>query len=256
VSDVEPGVGALGRGSSDSETLKSRGGSSPRVSGRHYSAPGVLAFQICPGHAGGPPFGDASCCHTSQRHHAALRSCPQFSEPKRSWFRLSRRALPPASYAITSSRKRNSRFAVAAVRSNECYGLSMTAYWLIMLLFAAACGGPRFAGGPVKPSPPGPMDVIRGVWGDYGGRCPGDYRYCKGHGEAVCCPITSRCEEDAGGSYCEPRTAMGGGRDTNSEPRATRCDPDEIACSYRGQTTCCASDERCCTIDGAASCCR
>jgi hypothetical protein len=49
---------------------------------------------------------------------------------------------------------------------------------------------------------------------------------------------------------------MTGDRDTIAEPRATRCGPDEIACSYRGQTTCCGSDERCCTIDGAVSCCR
>ena len=100
------------------------------------------------------------------------------------------------------------------------------------------------------------MDLIRGMWGDYGGRCPGDYRYCKGQGEAICCPLTSRCGEDADGAYCEPRTGMTGDRDTIAEPRTTRCERDEIACSYRGRTTCCPSYERCCTIDGEASCCR
>ena len=80
----------------------------------------------------------------------------------------------------------------------------MTARWLVVLLLAAACDEPRSMGGPIEPPPPGPMDVVRGWWGDYGGRCPGDYRYCKGQGEAICCPPTSRCEEDAGGAYCEP----------------------------------------------------
>lgn len=49
---------------------------------------------------------------------------------------------------------------------------------------------------------------------------------------------------------------MRGDRDTVEEPRAMRCERDEIACSYRGRTTCCASYERCCTIDGEAQCCR
>jgi len=110
-------------------------------------------------------------------------------------------------------------------------------------------------GGPVKPSTPGPLDLVRSVWGDYGGRCPGDYQYCKGQGNAVCCPITSRCEEDEGGSYCASRSATAGVGARDAEPRAPRCGPDEMVCSYRGQTTCCYSDQRCCTVDGAPSCC-
>lgn len=130
------------------------------------------------------------------------------------------------------------------------------ARWLgVLALLAAACGGPRAMGGPVKPSTPGPLDLVRSVWGDYGGRCPGDYQYCKGQGNAVCCPITSRCEEDEGGSYCASRSATAGVGARDAEPRAPRCGPDEMVCSYRGQTTCCYSDQRCCTVDGAPSCC-
>jgi hypothetical protein len=126
---------------------------------------------------------------------------------------------------------------------------------VLFVFLAAACAGPRSTLGPVKPSAPGPIDAVRSLWGDYSGRCPGDYRYCKGSTQAICCPITSRCEEDAGGSYCAPRDATAGYGAHAAEVPARRCERDEIACSYRGQTTCCASDERCCTVDGAPSCC-
>jgi len=126
----------------------------------------------------------------------------------------------------------------------------MNARWIVVVLLLASCAGVRSTGGPVKPADPGPLDLVRSLWGDYGGRCPDDYRYCKGGGQAVCCPITSRCEEDAGGAYCASR----GGAYVTEEP-ALRCRRDEVACSYRGQTTCCASDQRCCTVDGAPSCC-
>ena len=127
---------------------------------------------------------------------------------------------------------------------------SMSAYWLAALLIAAACGGPRSAG-PIRPSPPGPFDLVRGLWGDYSGRCPDDYQYCKGERHAVCCPLASRCMEDDSGAYCARRTAHGEGGD----PVAAICRPNEIACSYRGQTTCCDEDQQCCTVGGAPSCC-
>ncbi len=130
----------------------------------------------------------------------------------------------------------------------------MRARWLIVILLAAACASPRSAGGPVKPSSPGPLDLVRGLWGDYGGRCPGDYKYCKGS-PPVCCPIESRCEEDAGGPYCGPRDTTAGVGASAAEPVAPRCRSDEITCSYRGETTCCPGDQRCCTIDGAPGCC-
>jgi len=136
-----------------------------------------------------------------------------------------------------------------------CYARPMNARWLVVLLLAAACaGGPRSTGGPVKPSQPGPIDAFRGLWGDYSGRCPGDYQYCRGHSQAVCCPITSRCAEDENGnSYCG---SPGAGVGVSAAERAPGCAPDEIACSYRGQLTCCAGDQRCCAIDGAPACCR
>jgi hypothetical protein len=140
------------------------------------------------------------------------------------------------------------------MRIGPCYGRSVKALCLAVLLVAAACG-PRATGGPIKPSSPGPLDLVRSLWGDYGGRCPGDYQYCKGRAQAVCCPITSRCEEDAGGFYCAPRTAVIGPGASTVEAPARACRSDERACSYDGEIVCCAGDERCCTVDGAPSCC-
>src|SRR5436190_21851194 len=111
-----------------------------------------------------------------------------------------------------------------------CYARLMTTRWVFLVLLLAACGGIHSAGGPVKPAPPGPLDLVRSLWGDYGGRCPGDYQYCKGGGQAVCCPITSRCEADDGGAYCASR----GGAYVTESP-APRCGPDERTCAYRGQ---------------------
>ena len=147
------------------------------------------------------------------------------------------------------------RFSGCRRAIDPCYGQVMRVCLIVVVLLAAACGSPRSMGGAVKPAPPGPLDLVRSVWGDYGGRCPGDYKYCKGHGQAVCCPLTSRCEEDSDGSYCASRTAGVGAGRAVAEPSGRGCGSDEIACSYRGQITCCASDQRCCTIDGAPSCC-
>src|ERR1051326_8376313 len=131
----------------------------------------------------------------------------------------------------------------------------MRARLLVVILLAAACAAPRSMGGPVKPAAPGPVDLLRGLWGDYGGRCPGDYQFCKGHGQPICCPITSRCEEDAGGSYCASRSATAGVGRRAFEARERGCSSEEIACSFRGQTTCCPNDTRCCVSDGLPSCC-
>jgi hypothetical protein len=66
---------------------------------------------------------------------------------------------------------------------------------LAALALAACEPGPHVRG-PVQPAPPGPLDALRSVWGDYSGRCPQNYAYCEGDGQSICCPFTARCCED------------------------------------------------------------
>lgn len=114
-----------------------------------------------------------------------------------------------------------------------------------------ACGPSPYPGA-VKPAPPGPVDVVRSMWGDYGGRCPDRYQYCATSGQAICCPIEARCAEDSGGAYCAPR---GAARAYGDERYAEPCLPDELTCSYAGRTTCCPGDRRCCAANGGPACC-
>ncbi|HEY8518103.1 MAG TPA: hypothetical protein VIS07_21550 [Candidatus Binatia bacterium] len=70
-------------------------------------------------------------------------------------------------------------------------------------LALVACSSGPGTRGPVQPAPPGPLDALRSVWGDYSGRCPDSYAYCSGDGgQAICCPLTARCCEDSRGAYC------------------------------------------------------
>lgn len=86
---------------------------------------------------------------------------------------------------------------------------------LAALLLAACEPGPRYRG-PVNPAPPGPIDALRSVWGDYSGRCPDTYAYCKGDGgQPICCPLTARCCYDESGPYC---CSADGRRDRSLDP--------------------------------------
>ncbi|MBY0275678.1 hypothetical protein K2Z84_10060 [Candidatus Binatia bacterium] len=124
---------------------------------------------------------------------------------------------------------------------------------VVALALAAWACAPSSYPGAVKPAPPGPVDVVRSMWGDYGGRCPDRYRYCPASGQAICCPIEARCAEDSGGAYC---AARGGPQDRYGDERfAAPCAPEDLTCSYAGRTTCCASDQRCCAADGGPACC-
>jgi hypothetical protein len=91
----------------------------------------------------------------------------------------------------------------------------------VLLLIAGCSAGPR-PGAPVQPAPPGPIDALRSVWGDYSGRCPNSYAYCEGDPQSICCPVTARCCEDANGAYCcDPYEGDGryGDRYPESYPR-------------------------------------
>ncbi len=81
--------------------------------------------------------------------------------------------------------------------------LRSTLLFVLAALLLAACQSGARPRGPVNPEPPGPIDALRSVWGDYSGRCPDDYTYCKGDGgQPICCPLTARCCYDASGPYC------------------------------------------------------
>src|SRR5882757_6962892 len=79
---------------------------------------------------------------------------------------------------------------------------------LIALSLFVAFGCQSTYGGPVTAAPPGPVDMVRSIWGDYSGRCPNTYAYCSAGGQAICCPTGARCEQDSGGAYCVPRAGQ------------------------------------------------
>jgi hypothetical protein len=128
---------------------------------------------------------------------------------------------------------------------------------LATLLIAGCSPEPRRA---VRPAPPGPLDLIRGLWGDNSGRCPRDYAFCKSRGRSICCPDERGCCEDAGGAYCCSSRAdrdgwdRNGGDDDRRQPRYT-CALSEITCSHEGRTICCSSGDHCCAGEGGPYCC-
>lgn len=124
--------------------------------------------------------------------------------------------------------------------------------FLALALLVSACTPTSYPGG-VKPLPPGPVDAVRAMWGDYGGRCPESYQYCAASSQAICCPIGERCAEDSGGAYCEPRGTRQDGY--GHDRPGSGCLPEEIMCSYLGRTACCASYQQCCAANGGPACC-
>jgi hypothetical protein len=129
---------------------------------------------------------------------------------------------------------------------------------IALALLAWACQPAPLSSGGVNPAPPGPVDMVRSMWGDYSGRCPGGYQYCNGASHSICCPVGDRCEEDSGGSYCVRRT---GEREAPAYGEAAAdhlppaCQPEEITCSYAGRTACCPSNQRCCALSDGPACC-
>jgi len=75
----------------------------------------------------------------------------------------------------------------------------------------------------VRPSDPGPVDMLRGLFGDYRGRCPDDYTFCKSGRSSICCPYERGCCEDSQGAYCCSRR---GGDDDWRDRRRSEDDRD------------------------------
>ena len=130
----------------------------------------------------------------------------------------------------------------------------------VALLFLVACT-PYGPNRPVRPAPPGPVDAIKSLWGDYSARCPNGFGFCKASGDAdsLCCPNGQRCCEDANGPYCCGASHADRGRyDAYEDQRsATRspCWSNEIACSHQGRTICCGSGDSCCVGSSGPYCC-
>jgi hypothetical protein len=130
---------------------------------------------------------------------------------------------------------------------------------LVALLAATACVAPE-PRRPVSPAPPGPVDALRSLWGDYSGRCPASYSFCKGDsGSSICCPSGARCCEDADGPYCcaasHADRSWDGRYGDSRQSGGSSCHSSEITCSHGGRTICCPSTEGCCAGDSGPYCC-
>jgi hypothetical protein len=134
---------------------------------------------------------------------------------------------------------------------------------LAALALIAACAPPDRRGA-IQPAPPGPIDLVRSIWGDNSGRCPREYQYCGEFADGVCCPFERGCCEDARGTYCCSRGdrdvygdryertddayAAGGGAGVG-------CPNTDITCSHEGRTICCDASDSCCAGTDGPYCC-
>jgi hypothetical protein len=127
---------------------------------------------------------------------------------------------------------------------------------LVLVLIGSCAPQPHRRG--VRPDPPGPIDAIRMLSGDYSSLCPKDYDYCAARGHAVCCPFEQGCCEDGGGPYC---CSGRGDRDwperDYGRPRESfrGCSSSEITCSHADRTICCSSEDGCCAGADGPYCC-
>ena len=140
------------------------------------------------------------------------------------------------------------------------------------LLMGSCAAGPR--GAAVRPAPPGPLDLVRIIFGDYSTLCPGDYEYCRGgrHSSSICCPFALGCCEDASGApgcCLEPPGAFRGdytqgpGEAPDGEevyeqapPPESMCPASYLTCSQGGRRVCCPQPNGCCVDDHGPYCCR
>ena len=147
---------------------------------------------------------------------------------------------------------------------------------LLMGSCAAGPAGPR--GAALQPAPPGPIDLIRIIFGNYSTLCPRDYEYCRGgqHSSSICCPFVLGCCGDANGApiccaepqgasrddYVQrPGEASGGGGSyeevyEQAPPSESSCPSSDLTCSQGGRRVCCPQPNGCCVDDHGPYCCR
>jgi hypothetical protein len=158
-------------------------------------------------------------------------------------------------------------------------GGSMTARSIVMiaaLLMGSCAAGPR--GAAVQPAPPGPLDLVRIMFGNLSTLCPRDYEYCRGgrHFSSICCPFALGCCEGADGApaCCGGPPAMfhggyvpppgsapedGGPSEEVYEeapPPDSLCPSSDLNCSQGGRRVCCATRDGCCVDQHGPYCCR
>ncbi len=152
--------------------------------------------------------------------------------------------------------------------------MSARSILLIVTLLAGSCAaGPR--GAAVQPAPPGPVDLVRILFGDYSGLCPRDYEYCRGGRHSICCPFARGCCAAADGSpaccveapgpypdeYVQrpggpADDASGYGEDSDQPPPDASCPESELTCSQGGRRVCCSPRDGCCVDEHGPYCCR
>lgn len=139
------------------------------------------------------------------------------------------------------------------------------------LLLGSCAAGPR--GAAVQPAPPGPLDVIRIMFGNFSTLCPRDYEYCRAgrNASSICCPFALGCCADANGvpvCCAEPPGAFRGGYppppppDADDEvyeqapPPESSCPARDLTCAQGGRRVCCPQPNGCCVDDHGPYCCR
>lgn len=136
---------------------------------------------------------------------------------------------------------------------------------LAILLIGSCAAGPR---GAVRPAPPGPVDLIRGIFGDFSRLCPDNYEYCRGGRRSICCPESRGCCEDASGPICcanvyrdrDEEWSRDERRPPAEEQRSTtrytyECASSDLTCSNEGRTICCSRHDGCCADENGPYCC-
>jgi hypothetical protein len=142
----------------------------------------------------------------------------------------------------------------------------------------AAAAGPR--GAAVQPAPPGPIDLVRILFGDYSGLCPRDYEYCHGGRHSLCCPFAHGCCAAADGSptccvaapgaydygaggYVPPPPAgapppppPADDDGYADQPTDDSCPSSDLTCTQGGRRVCCSRDDGCCVDAHGPYCCR
>ncbi len=149
----------------------------------------------------------------------------------------------------------------------------MRSLLLIGLLLMGSCAaGPR---GAVQPAPPGPVDLLRMMVGDFSGLCPRRYEYCRGGRHSICCPVERGCCRDADGAptccansgsyrdeYAEPQ-----GRDYDEDdddddtdeaapPPESSCPSSDLTCIQGERRVCCSRHDACCVDKHGPYCCQ
>jgi hypothetical protein len=158
-----------------------------------------------------------------------------------------------------------------------------TLFLVIALVMGICAAGPRdaTAAGPrgpaVQPAPPGPLDLVRILFGDYSGLCPRDYEYCRGGRHSVCCPFSygccaapdgsaACCAEGPGayrddyaqgpGPYAPPPPPPGYDDGDDRDQGDDSCPSSNLTCSQGGRRVCCSRDDSCCVDSHGPYCCR